>query len=82
MNGGSALWQNTKQQVAIKWSVQRNKILKQHLRQHYENQNADLHHFENDQTEVEKQPLDVFCKKGVLRNFAKSTGTPVPKPLF
>ena len=24
----------------------------------------------------------MFCKKGVLRNFAKFTGTPVPESLF
>ena len=32
---------------------------------------------------VQKQTPEVFCKKGVLRNFAKFTGkTPVPETLF
>ena len=30
----------------------------------------------------EKQPPEVFCKKGVLRNFVKSTGKHLCQSLF
>ena len=31
---------------------------------------------------LQKQPPDVFCKKGVLRNFAKFTGKHLCQSLF
>ena len=31
---------------------------------------------------LQKQPREVFCKKGVFRNFAKFRKAPVPKSLF
>ena len=34
------------------------------------------------QSEVQKQPPEVFCKKGVLRNFAKFTGKHLCQSFF
>ena len=31
---------------------------------------------------IQKQPLEVFCKKGVLKNFAKLTGKHLCQSLF
>ena len=32
--------------------------------------------------EGQKQPPEVFCQKGILRNFTKFTGAHVPESLF